>query len=385
MRITMFFALLAAGSAAFSCCSPGEEEATATANDLELDRWIGQMLMVGFRGTELEPDHEFLEQVRELHLGGVILFDFDVPSRQPLRNVLSAEQVRRLTASLQEAAEIPLLIAIDQEGGRIARLKPERGFPETRSQAELGGLDDEQATRENARRIASTLKELGVNVNFAPVLDLAVNPDNPIIAELERSYGQDPELVARHARWTIEEFHREGILSGVKHFPGHGSSVEDSHLGLPDVTRHWKRAELEPFATLIGEGLPDFVMTAHLYNAEWDEAFPATLSPRVIGGLLREELGFQGPVVSDDIQMGAITEQYSLKKSLELAVKAGVDILAIGNNQRYDPEIAFKAFVALQQLVEEGKLEPRRLEESYDRIQAVKARLARPAEEGESR
>ncbi len=359
-------------SLAAGCGSVGPP---APPDDPELDRWIGQMLLVGFRGTNLAPDDPFLEQVRELHLGGVVLFDQDLPSRQPVRNVTSPEQVKELTAQLQRVAEIPLLIAIDQEGGRIARLKPERGFPETRSQAALGQADDETATRQNARQIASTLKQLGVNLNFAPVLDLATNQDNPIIAGLERSYGADPELVVRHARWAIEEFHRQGILACVKHFPGHGSSREDSHLGLPDVTKEWNDNELIPFRTLLREGLPDLVMTAHLYHADWDPQFPATLSPQVIGGMLRDELGFQGPVVTDDLQMEAITEQYSLKKSIELAVKAGADILAIGNNLRYDPEIAFKAFVALHQLVREEALSRERLRESFERIQAVKTRL----------
>lgn len=380
-----FLVLLAAVAPVFPACGsstverpPAESGLPKLGEDPELDRWIGQMLLLGFRGARLTEEDPFLEEVRRLHVGGVVLFDYDVPSRTPERNIIAPDQVRELTATLRRAAEIPLFIAIDQEGGRIARLKPERDFPPTRSQAELGRLDQEEATRENARRIASTLKDLGVNLNFAPVLDLALNPDNPVIAKLERSYGADPDKVVRHARWTIEEFHKQGVLSCVKHFPGHGSSIDDSHEGLPEVTGHWKKIELDPFQRLIREGLPDMVMTAHIYNADWDPQFPATLSPQVIQGMLRETLQFDGPVVSDDIQMGAITDQYSLKKSIELAVKAGVDIVTIGNNLRYDPEIGAKAFLVLHQLVAEGTLTRERLRESYERIQKAKNSLGAP-------
>ncbi len=343
-----------------------------------LDVWIGQMLVVGFRGTELAPDDPFLAQIRDLHLGGVILFDYDVPSKNPVRNIVSAEQVRRLTAQLQSAAEIPLFVAVDQEGGRIARLKASRGFPATLSQAELGRLDDEQATRRNARAIAETLRDLGFNLNFAPVLDLALNPESPIIAKLERSYGVDPAKVARHARWTIEEFHNAGVLSCVKHFPGHGSSRGDSHLGLPDVTADWTPLELEPFQTLIREGLPDMVMTAHLFNADWDAERPATLSPAVIRGALRTRLGFRGVVVSDDMQMGAIVQNYSFEKGIEMALKAGVDILAIGNNQRYDPDAAPKAVAVVRDLVRRGVVPRGRILRSYLRISRLKKDLPQP-------
>lgn len=341
----------------------------------ELDLWVGQMLMVGFRGTELPERDPFLRQLEELHLGGVVLFDYDVPSRSPVRNILDSVQVRRLTERLHASSSTPLLIAIDQEGGKIARLKPARGFPPTLSQARLGNLDDEGTTRDNARTIGTTLRDLGINVNFAPVLDLAVNPENPVIAKLERSYGPGTERVVRHARWTIEEFHKAGILSAVKHFPGHGSSLQDSHLGLPDVSRAWQEDEIEPFRLLIGEGLPDLVMTAHLFNQRWDRKYPATLSHQVITGLLRGKLGFQGVIVSDDLQMAAITKQYGLEETVELAVKAGVDILLVGNNQEYDPSVVPRVTQTLKSLVTEGRIARERIEASYDRISRLKQKL----------
>lgn len=340
----------------------------------ELDLWIGQMLMVGFRGTELPPDHPFLADVRDLKVGGVILFDYDVALKSPVRNIQSKEQVRRLTSALQSAAARPLFIAVDQEGGRVARLKPQHGFPPLPSQAELGRLNREEATRTHARRTAKSLAEVGINVNFAPVVDL-FHPDNPVIGRLERSYGADTALVIRHARWTIEEFQRKGILSAVKHFPGHGSSREDSHLGLPDVTAVWSPKELEPFAALIREGLTDMVMTAHLFNRRWDPDHPATLSERVLTGVLRQELGFEGVIVSDDMQMGAIRDTAGWEEALERAIRAGVDVLLFGNNLQYEPEVARKAAAALKDLVAAGKIPPERLRQSFLRIERIKKRL----------
>ncbi len=368
LLVTIAFGLIL-GSSLLSCLGTPEEED-------RLDLWIGQMLMVGFRGTDLKQGDSFLQAVRDLHLGGVVLFDRDVPTQSPVRNIVSQQQIQKLTAQLQAVAEVPLLIAIDQEGGQIARLKARHGFSATPSQAELGRWDDQERTRSSAREVGKLLASLGINLNFAPVLDLAVNPDNPIIAALERSYGTDPDRVERHARWTIQEFHRAGVLSAVKHFPGHGASKQDSHLGLPDVTHLWSETELEPFRSLLSEQLPDLVMMAHLYNAQWDETYPATLSSAVITGMLRQQLGFEGVVVSDDMKMGAIAQNYSLEESIELAVKAGVDILLFGNNSStYDPQIAQKAVNILRDLVESGTLSRDRIQQSYQRISDLKEKL----------
>lgn len=338
----------------------------------ELHCWIGQMLMVGFRGLELKPDSPFLRQISELKLGGVILFDYDVQRKQRKRNIESPDQVRRLTSALQKEAAVPLFIAVDQEGGKVARLKPDQGFESARSAAELGALDQESVTREQARRMAEMLAGLGINVNFSPVVDLAADSRNPIIAGLGRSFSARPETVIRHARWTIEEFHRQEVISVIKHFPGHGSSREDSHLGLPDVTGSWTPQELEPFARLIEQRLPDMVMTAHLFHDQWDSRLPATLSPGVVNGLLRDRLGFQGVVISDDLGMQAISEHFSLEESIELAIEAGIDILLFGNNWNFDPQIARKSSEVIHGLVQSGRVSPARIFDSYQRIQALK-------------
>jgi beta-N-acetylhexosaminidase len=277
---------------------------------------VGQMLMLGFRGTELSDDNPIVQDIRERHLGGAILFSYDVPSDSPERNIASPEQVTELCAALETEAGSDLLIAVDQEGGRVARLGPDHGFPQTQSAAELGAADDVEATRQAGEAIADTLVAAGININLAPVVDVNTNPDNPVIGGIERIFGSDPELVAAHAAAFVEGHHSRGILTSLKHFPGHGSSEEDSHFGFVDVTNTWQEVELEPYRTLIGGGFADFVMAAHVFNSELDAEFPASLSQATIDGLLRGEMGFQGAVISDDMGMGAIADNYDFETAL---------------------------------------------------------------------
>ena len=179
---------------------------------------------------------------------------------------------------------------------------------------------------------------LGINQNLAPVVDLNVNPVSPAIGAYERSFGADVDKVTAHARAFIEAHHAHQVLCTLKHFPGHGSAAGDSHNGFVDVTETWSHEELAPYATLIQAGLADAVMTAHVFNRQWDETDPATLSPAVITGLLREELGYSGVVFSDDMQMGAIQQFYTFEEAIRKALEAGVDVIAIANNSVYDED-----------------------------------------------
>ena len=348
-------------------------------NDTELGERIGQMIMVGFRGLTA-PEDPISSDIAEGSVGGVILFDYDVPSKSPVRNIESPEQVRRLVGQLQLASHDPLLIAIDQEGGRISRLKEKFGFPPTLSARRLGQLNDLEVTREQARKTAQILRDLGMNLNFAPVVDLNTNPENPVIGKLERSFSADPDVVTRHAIAWIEEHHKQGILCALKHFPGHGSSRADSHLGFVDVTETWDEAELKPYREIIHAGLADAVMTAHIFNRKLDPDLPATLSHNVVTGLLRERLGFDGVVFSDDLQMKAISDHYSPETAVELCVQAGVDVLVFANNSVYDPDVGVKTAVMLERLVREGKISRERIEQSYRRIIKLKSRLKPQAE-----
>ncbi len=372
-----FLASAGAGLAAltlFGGCAP-LSEATLAPSGVSLDEKIGQMIMIGFRGLELSESDPIMQDLRDRHVGGVVLFDYDVPTKTRLRNICSPEQLKALCAALQKAAAAPLLIAVDQEGGQIVRLKERYGFPPTLSEQHLGTLDDLEATRENAENMAQTLSEAGINLNLAPVVDLNVNPDNPIIGKLERSFSADPEVVTRHALEEIRVHHDHGVLTTLKHFPGHGSSKDDSHLGFVDVTDTWSAVELKPYENIIGAGQADAVMTAHIFNANLDAALPATLSRPIITGILRDQLGFDGVVISDDMQMGAVRDHFGFQTAVQDAIEAGVDILAIANNSVFDPEVAAQAIDIVKTLLHDKVINQERIDQSYERIMRLKARL----------
>lgn len=353
-----------------------EPARTATEPDAlpDLPTMIGQMVLVGFRGTTLTDDAPILRDIRAGRVGGVILFNRDVALDSPVRNIRSPDQVRLLLHTLQDAAAIPLLTAVDQEGGRILRLRPEDGFlPAIPSAAALGAADDPAVTREAAASVGGLLFDLGFNVNFAPVVDLAVNPDSPAIARLERSFSPDADVVIRHATAYIEGLHDKRILACLKHFPGHGSASADSHLGFTDVTKTWTEDELLPYAALAGKA--DLVMTAHVFHAALDPDHPATLSRAVMTDLLRDRLGFEGVIVTDDMQMKAIAAHYPFEKAVRLAVLAGADLLLFGNNLAYDPDLPANVIDLLLQAVEDGTIPRERIEASYRRIRALKTRL----------
>ena len=344
--------------------------------EVSLESKIGQLLMVGFRGLEVDDQHPIVQDMRELNLGGVILSNYDIASENHLRNIKSPSQLRQLTEQLQQASAVPLLIAVDHEGGVITRLKESYGFPPTVSHQQLGALDDLTITRSEAQKMAKTLAAIGFNLNLAPVVDLAVNPDNPIIARKERSFSADPDVVTRHAAEFIRAHRKQGVECALKHFPGHGSSKQDSHLGLVDVSDVWSRTELEPYKKLIQAEEIRVVMTAHVFNKNLDPEYPATLSKATIKGLLRDELNFEGVVISDDILMKAITENYGFETAIQKALEAGIDIILITNNaDHYDEAIARRAFSVIQKLVEEGIISEARIDQSYQRIQKLKESL----------
>ncbi|PAW66163.1 MAG: hypothetical protein B9S34_08790 [Opitutia bacterium Tous-C1TDCM] len=345
---------------------------------LPLRAKIGQLLNVGFRGCHPAECALALRDIRDLGVGGVILFDQEMANGTAgRRNVESPAQVKALLAHFQAHAKIPLLISVDQEGGRVNRLKAGYGFPASISHEELGRLDDPAETYRHAAATARTLKEAGFNLNLAPVVDLDAHPDNPIIKGKRRSFAADPETVARHALAFARAHRDTGVLACAKHFPGHGSATGDTHLGLVDVTATWHERELIPFRRLIEAGAIDVIMSAHVFNARLDPARPATLSPAVITGLLRQQLGFQGVITSDDMEMKAISSQYGLENSVPLALEAGIDVLCFGNNLSYDPDIAPKAIAIIEHAVASGRIPEARIDASCARVLALKEALSR--------
>lgn len=303
----------------------------------------------------------------------MVLFDNNIDLGVTNRNITGPRQVKRLTESLNASSATPLLIAVDQEGGIVARLKDRYGFPPSVSAQYLGEQNDLGLTARSAESMAATLAEYGFNLNLAPVVDLKTNPDNPVVALKQRSFSANPTLVSSHAAEFIRSHHRQHIYTCLKHFPGHGSSRDDSHLGLVDVTSYWSEDELIPYQNLINQGLCDMVMTAHTFNSRIDPDYPATLSKATIDGLLRKRLGFDGVVVSDDLNMGAIVMHYSYETAVEKAINAGVDLLIVANDKAYSPDIMPRSIELLVKMVEQDKISRERIDQACGRIMALKA------------
>lgn len=361
------------------CFATGISRAQTTGEDSLLRRQVGQMIVAGFRGYD--ADGEIADALQRLGIGGVIYFDRDVPTAQNRRNIRSPRQLRELSAELQRLAEQSghpkLFIAVDQEGGRVNRLKPAYGFPASVSAEYLGRTNDPDTTYKWASLTAETCSKAGINVDFAPCTDVNVNPQSPVIGAIGRSFSDDTAVVAAQARIWVDALHRRGVLTSLKHFPGHGSSRADSHLGLTDITHTWQRErELAPYRNLFGQGYADFVMVGHLLHRDVDAKYPASLSRRWISDILRRELGYRGVVITDDLNMGAIVDHYSLEKALELAINAGVDMVIVGNNgKKYESDLTPRTIDLICGLVRQGRIPRQRIAEAYGRILTLKTRL----------
>jgi beta-N-acetylhexosaminidase len=341
---------------------------------MDLRTMLGQLFLLGFQGMDVSNHHPIVADISKRNLGGVILFDRLLAKNLKSNNIIGATQVKNMTESLQEVAGNRLLIGVDQEGGKVCRLTSKGGFPVSTNAADLGARNDAVLTEIHALATADMLKCLGININLAPVVDLNIFPDNPIIGALGRSFSSKAEIVTEHAKVWIEAHRSRNILSCLKHFPGHGSSRTDSHLGFVDISGTWSREELLPFTGLIGQGLADVIMTGHLFNGSLDSRFPATLSRDTISGLLRTELRFDGVVITDDIQMKAITDRYGLEEIVSRTFSAGVDMIVIGNNLDYDPEILEKAIQATLRCLKKGFLTEEVLVAALKRVRRLKDR-----------
>lgn len=340
-----------------------------------LQQKIGQLFIIGFDGDHITADHPIARDISRNNLGGVILFDRLLAKSQKTNNIRSPEQLKSLISSLQQIAEDTLFVAVDQEGGRVSRFKEQNGFPVTPEAAELGRSVNVQRTAESGRQTAQMLISAGVNLNLAPVVDLNLFTENPIIGKHGRSFSVSGEEVANHARVWMEEHRRLGIISCLKHFPGHGSSRSDSHLGFVDITETWSEEELEPYQLLIDQGRADAVMLGHLVNRKFDDKYPATLSSTTIQSLLRKRLNFKGVIISDDMQMKAITNHYGLGEACCKSLAAGVDILIIGNNLDHDPDIFLKIRSEIIKGLDKGTITEERIDKAWNRVQKLKTFL----------
>ena len=341
-----------------------------------LDVMIGQMLLMGLTNTEVDPI--VLQEIKAGHVGSIIFFEKNVP-----KSTASFAALKKLIWTYQKASPIPLFVCIDQEGGKVNRLKEKYGFTRSITAREMGKAGTLDSVRFYAEATAATLAGLGFNVNFAPDVDLAVNPENPVIVKVGRSFSANPDSVVILAEEFIKPHRRFGVTTVLKHFPGHGSSLTDTHFGVADVTKTWSPAELIPYQRMIAAGTMDAVMTSHIVNFKLDpRGYPGTLSSRMIDSLLRKQFHYNGVVFSDDMQMQAIAKQYGLEETVKLAIDAGVDILCFSNNiQGSENRSVNRVHSIIRALVESGQIKRERIVQSFDRVMKLKLGIGSTMEE----
>jgi beta-N-acetylhexosaminidase len=328
-----------------------------------LNEQIGQMMVSGFHGTSLDSQTEDL--IVNHHVGGLILFE---------RNFENPEQLTRLISDLQKLALstppfIPLFISVDQEGGRVSRLQPH--FTRFPTPGCLGKARSESLARRFGLALGREMRAVGINMDYAPVLDVNTNPKNPIIGT--RAFSNTPEWAARLGVGFLNGFREAGVIAVGKHFPGHGDTSQDSHLTLPTVDRDAETltsVELVPFQSAIDHGL-DVIMTAHVIYKAWDEKFPATFSVPILKNLLRGKLGFEGLIMSDDLEMKAVQDHIPYEDYPTLGTEAGIDLFLIC----HDTDKVKALLKQMERDVSAGKIPQATIETSLQRILAIKKRM----------
>ena len=324
---------------------------------MTLDEKIGQLIMTGINDKVMTEETKML--ISQYQVGGIILF---------ANNLETVDQSIQLLNQIKLENEkniVPLFLGVDQEGGRVERLPEMMGLP---TNEEIGTKNNEQFSFEIGELLGKQLKAFGFNLNFAPVLDVNSNPHNPVIGD--RSFGNSSEMVGKLGVQTIDGMKTQQIIPVVKHFPGHGDTDVDSHLELPIVDKNiaqLQELELIPFKKAIESGI-DMVMSAHILLPQIDQEFPASLSEKIITGLLREHLKFDGVVITDDLTMQAISEQFDIGHAAVESIKAGTDIILMAHN--YDEVIS--VYENLKSAVEHGEISERRINESIERIIQLK-------------
>ncbi|MBR2069050.1 MAG: glycoside hydrolase family 3 protein [Candidatus Gastranaerophilales bacterium] len=326
-----------------------------------LDEKISQMIMVGFNGNTANSKG-FQKILKDIDLiSGVILFD---------KNIEDFRELNKMTTELKQKSKITPFIAIDNEGGQILRFD----FLKVKSAKEIS-QNDIQNAHDEYFKLASTNYEAGINLNFAPVVDLEINEES-IISKKERSYSSDYRIVDEYAQILIDEHKKYGIITALKHFPGHGSIKGDTHLGFVDNTDVFEMDELMPYYNLKNNNKNTMVMVSHIFNGNIDDKYPASLSEKTINGLLKEKIGFEGVVISDDFDMGAIRDNYELDEIVTLAINSGVDILLFSNNLNYyDKNIYKKIHKIIKREIKKGNIKEENIEKSYQKIMELKKNL----------
>ncbi len=348
---------------------------TMPAQAVTLEQMAGQMIMVGFQGNKPSDQSiiELSEMIGQGRIGGIMYLK---------TNISSLDNVKAMNEGfLSMGSSLPPFIAIDQEGGSIERLTRSVGFREIQSAHEIARGQSVASAKRIYGAMARDLAALKFNLNLAPVVDLNINKNNPIIARYGRSFSSDANKVIAYATAFIQGHRSANILTTLKHFPGHGSSKEDSHVGFVDISKVWQIKELEPYRVMVRENMVDMIMVAHLFHQKFSteagQQLPATLSPNWITGVLRKEIGYQGVIISDDLEMAAIRDNFTFKETIIRAISAGTDILLFSNTANYRISLADEVRAII---VEEAKVNPNfraQVEVSFARIRALKNKIAR--------
>lgn len=344
---------------------------------MTLEEKIGQLLVVGFQGCQEGDKHVDLlcRQIQQGIVGGIILFGY---------NIESPEQVKFLNAFLKEQSRhLPLLVTVDQEGGQVERLSPKKGFKGFKTPKMVAQMSTADALK-HYEALAEEVLSCGFNLDFAPCVDKdPIGYIGPVIGGLNRSYGTDIHMVIRYAAIMMQALKKYGVLNSIKHFPGHGSALGDTHEGFVDVSEQWHEEELEPFFSLVRKQVVDTVMTAHIFNKYLDPIYPATFSKNTL--LRLRNAGYTGVIISDDLHMSAIQKHYSFKDSIINAFAAGNDMVIFSNNPAAakgvegfvpDPYLPEKFLKVITDAIKSEHLSARAIEVSFERVQSMKKRLA---------
>lgn len=332
-----------------------------------LETMVGQMIMVGVGGSK--PNDKWVKQlgvdIKKGRVGGVILFG---------NNIENPQRLKKLTSFLSSVkTEQPLFIAIDQEGGKVQRLNEKKGFHSYPSAFEMSRSKTLLECYETYKNMAEELKEYGFNINFAPVVDLNINPNSPAIGKKKRSYSAEEEIVIAYSTEFIKAQKEANIISVLKHFPGHGSAANDSHKQITDVSNTWQYKELKPYYDFIKYKKIDAVMVGHINLKIFDKIYPASLSKNMIKGLLKSQLGFDGVVFSDDMQMKAISDIYGFKQSVILAINAGVDVLVYSSYFTKKSSVVKEVTTIVKEAIKNGEIKKEEIEDSYMKIIRLKS------------
>ena len=337
-----------------------------------LDQLVGQLIIAGFRSDKVSNNSNIVRYIKEYNLSGVILYDQDIEKNKlGSRNIKSPAQLKMLTDNLQSISDNPLFISIDQEGGNVNRLNSSYGFPEFPSWQHICLLDNDLITKQFAKSMSETMTSTGINLNFAPVLDLDYG-EKTYIGKLERAFSGDPKLVIEHSKIFIDTMKNDNIISCGKHFPGQGSAKGDTHNGFIDISESWSVADLLPYTELIESNHLDMIMLSHVFNNKFDPEFPASLSHETITNSLRNDLNFKGVIICDDPSIRAISDNYDFEDMFVLMINSGIDLLCLGNNLNYDPAFIPKAVRAIRSAIEKNRISTERINDSIDRIALLK-------------